>query len=156
MSCAACAARVEKAVNKVEGVESCAVSLLTNSMGVQGNADPQKIIQAVKAAGYGASLTGSLGDSKTGNGGANGCKTGSERGSAKNATQDQDPLADKESPVLFRRLAVSLVFLIPLMYFSMGRQMLGLPLPKFFEGNCVAVGLVQLLLAAAYAARGEK
>ena len=143
MSCAACAARVEKAVNKVDGVTSCAVSLLTNSMGVQGNADPQKIIQAVKAAGYGATY------GKTGNGGANGCKTGNERGAAKSATQDQDPLADKESPALVRRLAISLIFLIPLMYFSMGRQMLGLPLPKFFEGNCVAIGLVQLLFAAA-------
>ncbi|MBR5965227.1 MAG: heavy metal translocating P-type ATPase [Treponema sp.] len=149
MSCAACAARVEKAVNKVDGVTSCAVSLLTNSMGVQGNADPQKIIQAVKAAGYGAALVKTANGGKTESCAANGCQTGNERGAAKSATQDQDPLADRESPVLVRRLAISLIFLVPLMYFSMGRQMLGLPLPKFFEGNCVAVGLVQLLLAAA-------
>ena len=139
MSCAACAARVEKAVSKVEGVESCAVSLLTNSMGVQGDVDPQKIIQAVQAAGYGATYG----------------KPANDGGAAKNAAsgQDvdrgQDPLADRESPALVRRLLASIVFLLPLMYFSMGRQMLGLPLPKFFVGNCVAVGLVQLLLAVA-------
>ncbi|MBO4547223.1 MAG: heavy metal translocating P-type ATPase, partial [Treponema sp.] len=132
-----------------DGVTSCAVSLLTNSMGVQGNADPQKIIQAVKAAGYGAALAKTSNGGKTDSCAANGCKTGNDGGAAKNATQDQDPLSDKESPVLVSRLAISLIFLVPLMYFSMGRQMLGLALPKFFEGNCVAVGLVQLLLAVA-------
>ena len=124
MSCAACSARVEKAVNAVPGVESCAVSLLTNSMGVEGTASPDAIIQAVTDAGYGASV----------------------RGAEKSAVSDADALADTETPKLLRRLIVSIVFLLILMYFSMGHSMLGLPLPAFFDGNHMAVGLVQLLL----------
>ena len=124
MSCAACSARVEKAVNAVPGVESCAVSLLTNSMGVEGTASPDAIIQAVTDAGYGASV----------------------RGAEKSAAPDADALADTETPKLLRRLIVSIVFLLILMYFSMGHSMLSLPLPAFFDGNHMAVGLVQLLL----------
>ncbi len=124
MSCAACSARVEKAVNAVPGVESCAVSLLTNSMGVEGTASPDAIIQAVTNAGYGASV----------------------RGAEKSASPGADALADTETPKLLRRLTVSIVFLLILMYFSMGHSMLGLPLPAFFDGNHMAVGLVQLLL----------
>ena len=106
MSCAACSARVEKAVNAVPGVESCAVSLLTNSMGVEGTASPDAIIQAVTNAGYGASV----------------------KGAEKSAAPDADALADTETPKLLRRLTVSIVFLLILMYFSMGHSMLGLPL----------------------------
>ena len=126
MSCAACSARVEKAVNAVEGVQSCAVSLLTNSMAVEGTADEQTIIRAVEAAGYGASVKG-----------------------AKQVSQsaDESALEDKETPKLKRRLLYSLGFLLVLMYFSMGHMMWGWPLPKFFEGNHIAMGLVQLLLA---------
>ena len=125
MSCAACSARVEKAVNAVPGVESCAVSLLTNSMGVEGTASPDAIIQAVTNAGYGASV----------------------KGAEQRAASGADALADTETPKLLRRLIVSIVFLLILMYFSMGHSMLGLPLPAFFDGNHMAVGLVQLLLA---------
>lgn len=128
MSCAACSARVEKAVLKVEGVTSCAVSLLTNSMSVEGSADPDRIMAAVRAAGYGIS----------------------EKGQ-KQAADEYDALKDRETPVLKRRLLCSLGFLAVLMYFSMGNMMLGLPLPHFFDGNPVAVGLVQLLLTAAVA-----
>ena len=124
MSCAACSARVEKAVNAVPGVERCAVSLLTNSMGVEGTASPDAVIQAVTNAGYGASV----------------------RGAEKSAVSDADALADTETPKLLRRLIVSVVFLLILMYFSMGHSMLGLPLPAFFDGNHMAVGLMQLLL----------
>ena len=124
MSCAACSARVEKAVSAVEGVTSCSVSLLTNTMGVEGTADSAAIVAAVQNAGYGAS----------------------EKGAAKTKTDD-DALADRETPVLKQRLIYSAVFLIALMYFSMGHTMLGLPLPGRFEGNHIAVGLVQLLLA---------
>ncbi|MCQ2407585.1 MAG: heavy metal translocating P-type ATPase [Oscillospiraceae bacterium] len=124
MSCAACSARVEKAVNAVPGVESCAVSLLTNSMGVEGSASPDAIIQAVTNAGYGASV----------------------KGTEKTAVPDSDVLTDAETPKLLRRLIVSAVFLLILMYFSMGHSMLGLPLPTLFNGNHMAVGLVQLLL----------
>lgn len=125
MSCAACTARVEKAVNSVPGVTSCAVSLLTNSMGVEGSASPQAVIEAVQNAGYGASLKG-----------------------ASAQPSENDPLTDKETPKLRKRLIVSLVFLIILMYISMGHMMWGFPLPSFFDGNHVAMGLAQLLLAA--------
>ena len=128
MSCAACSARVEKAVSGVEGVSACSVSLLTNSMGVEGNASPESIITAVEAAGYGAS------------------RKGAEKKSAPAA--DEDALADRETPVLKRRLISSLGFLVVLMYVSMGHTMWGFPLPAFFEGNHVAIGLVELLLAA--------
>ncbi len=126
MSCAACSARVEKAVNAVPGVTSCAVSLLTNSMGVEGSASPEEIISAVKNAGYGASIKG--------------------ESSAK--TADESALEDTETPKLKKRLIASLFFLAVLMYMSMGHMMWGWPLPGFFEGNHVAMGLAQLLLAA--------
>ena len=126
MSCAACSARVEKAVSQLDGVSSCSVSLLTNSMGVEGTADPAEIIRAVENAGY----------------------TAAEKGSKKEKTQASDNLKDTESPKILKRLIASIGFLLVLMYFSMGHMMLGLPLPPFFEGNCVAIGLAQLLLAA--------
>ena len=126
MSCAACSARVEKAVGAVPGVTACSVSLLTNSMGVEGTADAQAIIQAVEAAGYGAS----------------------QKGAENAAAPEADALADTETPKLKRRLIASLGFLLVLMYVSMGHTMWGWPLPKFFDGNHVAMGLVQLLLAA--------
>ena len=131
MSCAACSARVEKAVSQVEGVTSCAVSLLTNSMGVEGTASPQSVIAAVENAGYGASVKG-----------ASGQRTGTS------APSDDDALKDRETPALRRRLIASLGFLAVLMYVSMGHMMWHWPLPPFFEGNHVAMGLVQLLLAA--------
>ena len=124
MSCAACSARVEKAVNAVEGVTSCSVSLLTNSMGVEGSASAQAVIAAVEAAGYGASL----------------------KGTQKSAPQEADALKDRDTPLLKRRLLVSVGFLLVLMYFSMGHMMWDFPLPAFFAHNHVAVGLVQLLL----------
>ena len=129
MSCAACSARVEKAVNGVEGVTACAVSLLTNSMGVEGDVAPEKIIAAVEAAGYGCV----------------------EKGAAKQAvdhTAEEEALKDRETPVLKRRLLWSLGFLLILMYFSMGHHMWGWPIPAWFEGNHVAMGLVQLILSA--------
>ena len=129
MSCAACSARVEKAVSAVSGVTSCSVSLLTNSMGVEGSASPDAIIAAVQNAGYGASVKGA--------------GEASQR-----AASNADALADRETPVLRRRLIASLGFLIVLMYFSMGHMMWGWPLPAWFDGNHVAMGLVQLLLAA--------
>lgn len=125
MSCAACSARVEKAVSKVDGVTSCSVSLLTNSMGVEGTASPEAIIDAVQKAGYGASSKG---------------------GSDEAAAPDSDALADRETPVLKRRLIASVGFLAVLMYISMGHMMWGFPLPPFFNGNHVAMGLVQMLL----------
>ncbi|MCD8005794.1 MAG: heavy metal translocating P-type ATPase [Oscillospiraceae bacterium] len=128
MSCAACSARVEKAVSKVEGVTSCSVSLLTNSMGVEGTAKPTDIISAVENAGYGASLK------------------GAEKAASSNS-DDVDSLKDTETPKLKRRLIASLVFLVVLLYFSMGHMMWGFPLPAFFEDNHIAMGLVQLLLA---------
>ena len=130
MSCAACSARVEKAVSKVEGVTSCSVSLLTNSMGVEGTAQPEDIIAAVEAAGYGASVKDGSGQKKD-----------SAAGSA-----EEDMLADRETPVLKRRLTASLAFLIVLMYVSMGHMMWGWPVPPFFADNHVAVGILQLLL----------
>ncbi|MCI6742808.1 MAG: heavy metal translocating P-type ATPase [Faecalibacterium prausnitzii] len=129
MSCAACSARVEKAVKKVPGVTSCSVSLLTNSMGVEGTASPAAILSAVQEAGYGASP-------KT----ASASKTS-------DASAGLDALADHETPKLKRRLIASLGFLLVLMYFSMGHMMWGWPLPHWFDGNHVAMGLVQLLLA---------
>ena len=130
MSCAACSARVEKAVKAVPGVESCAVSLLTNSMGVEGTAEPAAVIAAVSEAGYGASLKGAA-----------------PGGQAAPAAAAEDALADRETPKLKKRLLWSLGFLLVLMYFSMGHMMWGFPLPRWFEGNHLAMGLVQLLLA---------
>lgn len=126
MSCAACSSRVEKAVSKVDGVTECSVSLLTNSMGVSGTASPEAIIKAVEDAGYHASLKGSDKES--------------------NKLNDEDALKDKETPLLKKRLIASLIFLIVLMYFSMGHMMFGWPLPKVIEGNHVAMGLIQMLL----------
>ena len=128
MSCAACAARVEKAVSGVKGVTSCSVSLLTDSMGVEGTADAGEIIAAVREAGYGAAL-------KKGNKGQNA-----------RSSSDGDTLEDRETPVLKKRLIASLGFLIVLMYVSMGHMMWGWPLPSFFDNNHVAMGLLQLLL----------
>ena len=129
MSCAACSARVEKAVSKVPGVTSCSVSLLTNSMGVEGNADPASIISAVEAAGYGASVKGA--DTKK-----------------SMLAADEAALEDKETPVLKRRLIASVGFLLVLMYFSMGHMMWGWPLPAWFQDNHIAMGIVQMILAA--------
>lgn len=125
MSCAACSARVEKAVSNVEGVTSCSVSLLTNSMGVEGTASEQAVIKAVEDAGYGASI----------------------KGAEKTKSQNEDALEDKETPVLKRRLIASLGFLAVLMYFSMGHMMWNWPVPAFFEHNHVAQGILQMLLA---------
>lgn len=127
MSCAACSARVEKAVSKVPGVTACSVSLLTNSMGVEGTASPQEIIQAVERAGYGASQ-----------------KSGGAK--APTTAEAEEALVDHETPILRRRLIASLIFLVILMYFSMGHMMWGWPLPSFYEGNHVAMGLTQMLL----------
>ncbi len=150
MSCAACAARVEKAVGKVDGVSSCSVNLLTNSLGVEGSASPQKIIQAVVDAGYGAELKGGTTSST---GGADKQKSFA---SQRSGASDADDLADTQSPALLRRLCFSLAFLLPLMYLSMGRAMLGFPLPKFLEQNPLAVGLAQLLLSAAVLVINQK
>ena len=129
MSCAACSARVEKAVSKVPGVTSCSVSLLTNSMGVEGSAEPASIISAVEAAGYGASVKGT--DKK-----------------ANTLAADEAALEDKETPVLKRRLIASVGFLLVLMYFSMGHMMWGWSLPAWFQDNHIAMGIVQMILAA--------
>ena len=129
MSCAACSARVEKAVNAVPGVTSCSVSLLTNSMGVEGTASAAAIVKAVQDAGYGAS------------------PRSSSASAAPDSSAGLDTLADHETPKLKKRLIASLIFLIVLMYFSMGHMMWGWPLPHWFDGNHVAMGLVQLLLA---------
>ena len=127
MSCAACSSRVEKAVSKVSGVTSCSVSLLTNSMGVEGTASQSEIIAAVEAAGYGASVK------------------GADAGAKKGAAMDEDALKDRETPIMKRRLIASLCFLIPLMYISMGHMMWNWPLPGFLADNHVAMGLIQLL-----------
>ena len=133
MSCAACSSRVEKAVSNVPGVTSCSVSLLTNSMGVEGTASASEIMAAVEAAGYGASLK----NAETGNGGA------------ASAAAADEMLKDTETPKMKKRLiASSIFFLAALMYFSMGHMMWGWPLPKWFEGNHVAMGLLQMILAA--------
>ena len=139
MSCAACSARVEKAVSKVPGVTACSVSLLTNSMGVEGSASPAEIIAAVEAAGYGASPKGAA----------------SSQDAASPAVAE-DALADRETPVLRRRLIASLGFLIVRMYFSMGHMRWGWPLPPFFDGNHVAMGLIQLLLTVAIMVINQK
>ena len=139
MSCAACSARVEKAVSAVPGVTACSVSLLTHSMGVEGTASPQAIIRAVEEAGYGASMKG-----------------GADHTAGSTAALDEDALADHETPALKRRLVASLGFLIVLMYFSMGHMMWGWPLPAFMADNHVAMGLVQLLLAAAVMVINQK
>ncbi len=137
MSCAACSARVEKAVSAVPGVTSCSVSLLTNSMGVEGSATPDAVISAVQAAGYGASLKGAA-------------------QSVPSIAEQEDALADHETPVLKRRLIASLGFLIVLMYFSMGHMMWGWPLPSFFDGNHVAMGLIQMMLTIAVMVINQK
>ena len=134
MSCAACSARVEKAVSGVPGVSSCAVNLLTHSMGVEGTADSDAIIQAVEKAGYGAALQGG--------------KTPD--------TAKADPLADTETPVLRRRLGFSLGFLAVLMYISMGHAMWNWALPAFLAANPAALGLTQLLLTVAVMVLNQK
>ena len=139
MSCAACSARVEKAVSKVAGVSSCSVSLLTNSMGIEGNASDEAIIEAVVNAGYGASLKAQAKSDSSSSG------FGGQKGQSSNA---EDSLRDRETPLLIKRLLSSIIFLIPLLYFSMGHMMWKWPLPSFFDGNHVAMGLVQLLLSA--------
>ena len=128
MSCAACSARVEKAVSGVKGVESCSVNLLTNSMSVEGTAPDSDIIKAVKKAGYGASVKGGAADSK--------------------AAVEEDSLENTETSSMVKRLVSSLIFLMILMYISMGHTMWGFPLPKFMSGNHIMMGLTQLLLSA--------
>ena len=146
MSCAACSARVEKAVSKVDGVTSCSVSLLTNLMGVEGSATDAQIVEAVEQAGYGASPKGTA--------------TESENDKANNSLEQlkaaQDALVDRETPKLVNRLIASLIFLVVLMYFSMGHMMWGWPLPEFFNGNHVAMGLLQLLLTVAVMVINQK
>ena len=146
MSCAACSARVEKAVSKVYGVTSCSVSLLTNSMGVEGSATDAQIVEAVEQAGYGASPKGT--GTQTANGRAN--------NSLEQLKAAQDALVDRETPKLRNRLIASLIFLVVLMYFSMGHMMWGWPLPEFFNGNHVAMGLLQLLLTVAVMVINQK
>lgn len=138
MSCAACQTRVEKAVNAVEGVTSCSVSLLTNSMGVEGDVSPETVIAAVEKAGYGASLK------------------GQDNPVNQNHTTHTDELADKESPALLHRLIWSLCFMLPLMYLSMGGVMWGWPLPSFIKDNPMTVGLIQLLFTAAIMVINQK
>ena len=139
MSCAACSSRVEKAVSKVEGVENCSVSLLTNSMGVEGTASDEAVIKAVEDAGYGASLkTSHTASDKNG--------TSQKSGSQGMYASQDDMLKDRVTPVLKKRLITSVGFLIVLMYISMGHMMWGWPLPSILEGNHVAMGLIQMLL----------
>ena len=132
MSCAACQARVEKAVSNVEGVTSCSVSLLTNSMGVEGNAPASAIIRAVEDAGYGASLKG---------------QKEKQVSASEKLAAEEEALKDRETPKLKKRLLYSVVFLLALMYLTMGHHMLGLPLPAFFHQNFIALGITQLLLS---------
>lgn len=143
MSCAACSARVEKAVSKVPGVTSCSVSLLTNSMGVEGTADPAQVIAAVEEAGYGATEKGA--EAQEG-----------AQAKASSVSAAEDSLKDRETPKMKRRLIASLCFLVPLMYFSMGHIMWGWPVPSFLEGNHVAMGLIQLLLTTAVMVVNQK
>ena len=143
MSCAACSARVEKAVSKVPGVTSCSVSLLTNSMGVEGTADPAQVIAAVEEAGYGATEKGAE------------AQEGAQV-KASSVSAAEDSLKDRETPKMKRRLIASLCFLVPLMYFSMGHIMWGWPVPSFLEGNHVAMGLIQLLLTTAVMVVNQK
>ena len=145
MSCAACSARVEKAVSKVPGVTSCSVSLLTNSMGVEGTASPGDVIAAVEQAGYGASEKGAA---------ASGKKDAGRPGVS--AAEAEDSLKDRETPRMKRRLIASLCFLVPLMYFSMGHMMWDWPVPEVLAGNHVAVGLIQLLLTTAVMVVNQK
>ncbi len=142
MSCAACSARVEKAVSKVPGVTSCSVSLLTNSMGVEGTAAPEAVIAAVEEAGYGAAQKGARAEN-------------SSRGSASSSAAE-DSLKDRETPKMKKRLTASLCFLLPLMCFSMGHMMWNWPVPSFLEGNHVAMGLIQLLLTTAVMVINQK
>ena len=132
MSCAACQAHVEKAVSKVPGVESVSVSLLTNSMGVEGSASSEAIVKAVEDAGYGAAVQGAE----------------ENQSSANSLEAQENALEDKESPILKRRLVTSVVFLLVLMYFSMGHTMFHLPLPKFLDGNHIGITVIQMVLAA--------
>ena len=143
MSCAACSARVEKAVSKVPGVTSCSVSLLTNSMGVEGTADPAQVIAAVEEAGYGATEKRAAGLERP-------------QASASSVSAAEDSLKDRETPRMKRRLIASLCFLIPLMYFSMGHMMWNWSVPSFLEGNHVAMGLIQLLLTTAVMVINQK
>lgn len=145
MSCAACQARVEKAVSKVPGVTGCAVSLLTNSMGVEGEASPEMIIKAVEEAGYGAAKKGEAAE-----------ETGAGGGLAAKLSAEEEALRDRETPALRRRLFASIGFLLVLMYFSMGHMMWGFRLPAFYENNHIAMGLTQLLLAAAVMVINQK
>lgn len=145
MSCAACSSRVEKAVSKVDGVTSCSVSLLTNSMGVDGSASDRAVIEAVEAAGYGAAVKGRGNDQK-----------GAAAGSLESVESAKDALIDRETPKLRKRLIASVIFLIVLMYFSMGHMMWDWPLPSFFVGNHVAMGLLQLLLTIAVMVINQK
>ena len=145
MSCAACSSRVEKAVSKVDGVTSCSVSLLTNSMGVDGSASDRAVIEAVEAAGYGAAVKGRGDDQK-----------GAAAGSLESMESAKDALIDRETPKLRKRLIASVIFLIVLMYFSMGHMMWDWPLPSFFVGNHVAMGLLQLLLTIAVMVINQK
>ena len=168
MSCAACQTRVEKAVSKVDGVKSCAVSLLTNSMGVEGDADPAAVIVAVKKAGYGAkevgagkadvgkndaekqnagTLDASWGALGSGTLNVSGTSHASEKADSLDTAEMEEMLKDHETPALKKRLLFSLVFLFVLLYFSMGHHMLDFPLPSFFDGNMVANGLIQMALA---------
>ena len=142
MSCAACSARVEKAVSKVPGVTSCSVSLLTNSMGVEGTAAPEAVIAAVEEAGYGAARKEARAEN-------------SSRGSASSSAAE-DSLKDRETPKMKKRLTASLCFLLPLLYFSMGHMMWNWPVPSFLEGNHVAMGLIQLLLTTAVMVINQK
>ena len=145
MSCAACSSRVEKAVSKVDGVTSCSVSLLTNSMGVDGSASDRAVIEAVEAAGYGAAVKGRGNDQK-----------GAAAGSLESMESAKDALIDRETPKLRKRLIASVIFLIVLMYFSMGHMMWDWSLPSFFVGNHVAMGLLQLLLTIAVMVINQK
>ena len=145
MSCATCSSRVEKAVSKVDGVTSCSVSLLTNSMGVDGSASDRAVIEAVEAAGYGAAVKGRGNDQK-----------GAAAGSLESMESAKDALIDRETPKLRKRLIASVIFLIVLMYFSMGHMMWDWPLPSFFVGNHVAMGLLQLLLTIAVMVINQK
>ena len=133
MSCAACQANVERAVKGVEGVTNCSVSLLTNSMGVEGTADPSAIISAVENAGYGASLKGS--------------DDSAPKSFSQKIADEEEALRDKTTPLLKKRLAASVIFLLVLMYFSMGHMMWGFPVPAFFEGNHTGIAVLQMLLA---------
>ena len=142
MSCAACQTRVEKAVSKLPGVKSCSVSLLTNSMGVEGDVTSSEVIKAVEAAGYGAAEK----DAAEQSHGSFQAKLAAE----------EDALKDRETPKMKRRLIASIVFLLPLLYLTMGHMMWGWPLPAFFDGNHVAMGLLQLLLAAAIMVVSQK